>query len=219
METRMRTNSSGRSPPCTPAQRVPMVTRCHLTDITTSPESVSIMRQNTNDGLVAIDLARRNLTFEMGDFYVSRRFKSFVQQVIVPDGLIQSRLERMAECIMRDLNAEGQELSIVVTQDNSLKFYRDLQKKLTQRSANTQFRAYQIKETYVRTGPQAVERVWKIVGLKPGTTDIVANPIEAIQGKNVLLLATLIDKGTTVERLFNSLAKFNPKNLKVAVAF
>ena len=93
------------------------------------------------------------------------------------------------------------------------------QKKLTQRSANTQFRAYQIKETYVRTGPQAVERVWKIVGLKPGTTDIVANPIEAIQGKNVLLLATLIDKGTTVERLFNSLAKFNPKNLKVAVAF
>ena len=80
---------------------------------------------------------RRNLNFELGDFYVSRRFKSFIQSIVVPDGMIQSRLERMAECILRDFKVDNQELCIMVTQDNSLKFYRDLQKKLTQRSMST----------------------------------------------------------------------------------
>ena len=41
----------------------------------------------------------------------------------------------MAECILRDLGSEhsknGGEMSILVSQDNSLKFYRDLHKKLT----------------------------------------------------------------------------------------
>jgi len=32
----------------------------------------------------------------------------------------------MAECIVRDFNAEGQEVNIVVSQDNTVKFYRDL---------------------------------------------------------------------------------------------
>ena len=84
-------------------------------------------------GLAPIDLTRRSMQFELSDFYVSRRFKSFVSSIVIPDGLIFSRLERMAECILRDFAAENQEISIVVTQDNSLKFYRDLQKKLTQR--------------------------------------------------------------------------------------
>ena len=55
------------------------------------------------------------MNFELGDFYVSRRFRSFIQSMIVPDGLIQSRLERMAESILCDFNAEDQEVSIVVT--------------------------------------------------------------------------------------------------------
>lgn len=71
------------------------------------------------------------MQFELSDYYVSRRFKSFIKSIVIPDGLILSRLERMAECILRDFAAENQEISIVVTQDNSLKFYRDLQKKLT----------------------------------------------------------------------------------------
>jgi len=56
-----------------------------------------------------------------------------------------------------------------------------------------------------------MERVWKIVGLKPGCNDVVESPVEAIQGKNVLLLATLIGHGTAVERLAQSLATFAPK--------
>lgn len=69
----------------------------------------------------------------------------------MPDGLIHSRLERIAECILRDFGSDCGEISLIVTQDNSVKFYRDLQKKLQQRNTNTQFRAFLIKDTYVRT--------------------------------------------------------------------
>ena len=84
------------------------------------------------------------MRFELSDLYISRRFKSFIDSIIIPDGLIQSRLERMAECILRDFSAENEEISILVTQENSLRFYRDLQKKLTLRSLNTNFKAYHI---------------------------------------------------------------------------
>ena len=105
---------------------------------TCSPASNSNSRQSDSQaGLAPIDLTRRSMQFELSDFYVSRRFKSFVSSIVIPDGLIFSRLERMAECILRDFSAENQEISIVVTQDNSLKFYRDLQKKLTQRCLST----------------------------------------------------------------------------------
>lgn len=97
------------------------------------------------------------MNFELSDFYISRRFRSFIQNVVIPDGLIQSRLERMAECILQDFNAEGDEINLVVTQDSALKFLRDLQKKLTSRSIRVQFKAYHIKETYVRTAPGVME--------------------------------------------------------------
>ena len=138
------------------------------------------------------------MQFEQSDFHISRRFKSFVSSIVIPDGLIFSRLERMAECILRDFAAENQDISIVVTQDKSLKFYRDLQKRLTQRCMPTQFKAYSIKETYVRTSKTVMERVWKIVSLKHGTGDNIESPIEAIQGKNVLLLASIINSGSTI---------------------
>lgn len=68
-----------------------------------------------NDGLAPIDLKRRNIQFELGDFYVSKRFRSFISSIVVPAGMIESRLERMAECILRDFHGDNQEISIVVT--------------------------------------------------------------------------------------------------------
>ena len=64
-----------------------------------------------------------------------------------------------------------------------------------------------------------MERVYKIVAVKPGQNESAENPIEMIKDKNVLLLATMIDSGRAVERLMESLAQFQPKNLKIAVAF
>ena len=63
---------------------------------------------------------------------------------------------------------------------------------------STQFNAYSIKETYVRTSKTVMERVWKIVSLKHGSGDNIESPLEAIQGKNVLLLASIINSGSTI---------------------
>ena len=125
----------------------------------------------------------------------------------------------MAECILRDFSQDNHEFCIVVTQENSLKFYRDLQKKLSQKSLSTNFKAYMIKETYVRTAPDVMEKVWKIVSIKPGNSDSVESPIETIQGKNVLVLSAIIGSGKKIKMLTDSLLRFNPKILKIAVAF
>ena len=82
-----------------------------------------------------------------------------------------------------------------------------------------QFRAYLIKDTYVRTQANIMERVWKLVGLRPGSYDSIENPIEAISEKQVLLLSAIQTTGASLERLAKSLGQFHPKNLKIAVAF
>ena len=70
---------------------------------TCSPGSnANSWQSDAQAGLLPIDLTRRNMQFELADFYVSRRFKSFISRIVIPDGLIFSRLERMAECILRD---------------------------------------------------------------------------------------------------------------------
>ena len=126
----------------------------------------------------------------------------------------------MAECILRDFKAENSEIAIVVTNENSLRFFRDLQKKLTQRSLSTQFKAYQIIETYVRSSPSVMERAWKVVALKSASNgDKVENPIELFRDKNVLLLRTMIDSGHSIDQLAQSLAQIGPRKLKIAVAF
>ncbi len=81
--------------------------------------------------------------------------------------MIQSRLERMAECILRDLSySTQQELCIVVAQDSAMRFYRDLLKHLVSKNTNSSFKAYQVREKFVRTGANKVERVWSIQSIK-----------------------------------------------------
>ena len=122
-----------------------------------------------NTSIAPIDLARRNMRFELGDFLIKRRFKSFIQSLVVPDGLIINRIDKIAESILRDFGPDGQEINILVTQDNSLKFYRDLNKRLAQRGEiSTRFRAFLIKETYVRSAKGDMNRVWKIEQIRNG---------------------------------------------------
>ena len=45
---------------------------------TTSPGSNQTQTSNSIEGLAPIDLTRRNLKFEISDFHISRRFKSFI---------------------------------------------------------------------------------------------------------------------------------------------
>ena len=109
------------------------------------------------------------MRFELGDFFIKRRFKSFIQSLVVPDGLIINRIDKIAESILRDFGPDGQEINILVTQDNSLKFYRDLNKRLAQLGEmSTQFRAFLIKETYVRPAKGDLHRVWKIEQIRNG---------------------------------------------------
>lgn len=100
-----------------------------------------------------------------------------------------------------------------------MRFYRDLQKNLTQKSLNTSFKTYQVKETYFRTAKDKMERVWSILPIKPMQGEQAENLMDTIRGKNVLLLASIINSGKTIERLTESLSQYNPRSIKVAVAF
>lgn len=76
----------------------------------------------------------------------------------------------MAECILRDMSQDDQrEICILVAQENAMRFYRDLLKNLVSKNSLTSFKSYQVKETFVRTNANNMERVWSILPIKPSS--------------------------------------------------
>ena len=62
-------------------------------------------------------------------------------------------------------------------------------------------------------------REYKLIGLRPGVFDSCEDPNSVIKDKNLLLLSAISTSGYSLERIVESLAPYNPKNLKIAVAF
>ena len=67
--------------------------------------------------------------YPIEQFFVPERFKPFIEHILLPDGLIQARWERLAERILADYAGE-QELLIIVLMNGGYIFYEDLKDKI-----------------------------------------------------------------------------------------
>ena len=74
-----------------------------------------------------IDITPDKFHFPMECFHIPERFRPYCESILLPDGLIQSRWERLAEHIVRD--AQGcKEFHIVTLMGGGYRFYEDLKR-------------------------------------------------------------------------------------------
>lgn len=64
-------------------------------------------------------------------FYVAPRFKPYIKDILIPDGILQSRWERLAERILADYSNET-ELLMVVLMNGGYRFFEDLKAKINE---------------------------------------------------------------------------------------
>ena len=57
-------------------------------------------------GLDGINVAQSGLQFQVDDFIIPRFFKPYISKIVLPDGLILSRIDKLVEKILTDFEGE-----------------------------------------------------------------------------------------------------------------
>ena len=133
--------------------------------------------------------------FDMNHFFFDLRFKPYVESVVMPAGMMQSRWERLAERILAD-HAGVRELVVLVLMNGAYRFYEDLKDKLDKQLSYSQKDIHQ----QLQIRPHFI----KLSSYKDTASTGLVKGIEALEGlnltgKNILIVEDILDTGTTMK--------------------
>jgi len=144
-------------------------------------------------------------------FCIPKHYEDYVDKVLIPVGMIQDRIEKLAADIFNDMMGQDDiHISAVCVLKGGYRFFSDLLNKLNTlntssgRSVPISIDFIKVK-SYVDTASTGEV---KILGMD--------NLVESLKGKNVLIVEDLIDTGCTMKNLLKTMKKYEPKQLKVA---
>ncbi|XP_041366572.1 hypoxanthine-guanine phosphoribosyltransferase-like [Gigantopelta aegis] len=140
-------------------------------------------------------------------FCVPKHYEDDLECILVPAGLINDRIERLARDILRDFSHEA--IVALCVLKGGYKFFTDLLDKI---------------KTLNRNNEESVPMSVDFIRLKSYVNDASGSKIEVIGGdnlenlcgKNVLVVEDIIDTGKTMTKLLDLLNHVNPKCVKVA---
>ena len=133
--------------------------------------------------------------------------------MLIPNGLIQDRVEKLADEIFTDIQRRGQEpINILVVLKGGYQFHSDLQEKLNMLNAHSTNNSVQISVDFIRLksyeNTSSSKAEIKVMGL---------DTLKALEGKNVLVVEDIVDTGRTIRRLLALLKEeAKPKSIRVA---
>ena len=144
-------------------------------------------------------------------FCIPKHYEDYIESVLIPVGLIQDRIEKLAADIFNDM-VDHQEIHIsaVCVLKGGYRFFSELLNKL-----NT------LNTTSGRSVPISIDfiKVKSYVDTaSSGEVTIVGmdNLVESLKDKNVLIVEDMIDTGRTMQKLLKTMQNYGPKTLKVA---
>ena len=94
-------------------------------------------------------MAASGLQFQVDDFILPRFFKPYISKIVLPDGLILSRIDKLVEKILVDFEGE-QSITLIMLADFTNKFYREFQKRINSRAGLIQVNILYAKQTYMK---------------------------------------------------------------------
>ncbi|XP_050418337.1 hypoxanthine-guanine phosphoribosyltransferase isoform X4 [Patella vulgata] len=139
-------------------------------------------------------------------FCIPKHYEDSLEHVLIPAGLINDRIERLARDIIQDFRNEA--LTGLCVLKGGYKFFTDLLDKIKALNRNSE-----------ESVPLAVDfiRVKSYTDTTSGDLQVTGiDNLDHLTGKNVLIVEDIIDTGKTMKKLLEVLQKHNPKSIKVA---
>jgi len=144
-------------------------------------------------------------------FCIPKHYEDSVGNVLLPHGMIQDRIEKLARDIFYDmLNQDKEPLSTICVLKGGYKFFSDLLDKVNSLNSNHSDGSVQVSVDFIRLKSYENDK-------SSGEINIVGlDRMESLEGKNVLIVEDIIDTGRTMKKLLYTISKLNPKSVRVA---
>ncbi|KAF5400963.1 Hypoxanthine-guanine phosphoribosyltransferase [Paragonimus heterotremus] len=157
---------------------------------------------------------------------LSSRYQDYIESILVPNGLIKDRLEKMATDIINNLEKKkSTSLTLICILKGGFKFASDLSEKL-EATAYAKGKGVTIHMDFIVASTYVVslfeidflilqtwlknDRVGHETQLRP------CSDLKKFQNRDLLVVEDLIDTGTTLHKLVAYLSSLKPHSLEVA---
>ncbi|XP_005104831.1 hypoxanthine-guanine phosphoribosyltransferase isoform X2 [Aplysia californica] len=145
--------------------------------------------------------------YSLDQFCIPKHYENDLSHVLIPEGLIHDRTERLARDIISDFGTDA--IVGLCVLKGGYKFFTDLCNKMQLLNRNSD-----------QSVPMSVDfiRIKSYVNEKSsGDIEVIGcDNLDGLKGKNVLIVEDIIDTGKTMQHLLELLKKVEPKSIKVA---
>ncbi|CAK9295100.1 unnamed protein product [Gordionus sp. m RMFG-2023] len=154
-----------------------------------------------------IFIGEKDPGFQVESLIIPHHYKKLLQHVMIPYGLVNDRIEKLALDIVNTYESES--LMPICVLKGSFQFFNSLIQKIQMISS---FRAVSLPIAF------------HFIRAKSYTGMVRANKIEItgldnmddIENKNVLIVEDIVDSGSTLNKLMETFKLHKPKSIKVA---
>ncbi|RXG57232.1 Hypoxanthine-guanine phosphoribosyltransferase [Armadillidium vulgare] len=146
--------------------------------------------------------------YSLMHFCVPKHYEEDIENIMIPWGVIQDRIERIARDIFHDVRDEP--LIALCVLKGGYRFFSDLLEKLTSFNRTHGTVSVPISIDFIRLKSYENDS-------STGTIKVIGGDnLDRLKGKTVLVVEDIIDTGKTMQRLIELLSEAKPKCVKVA---
>lgn len=150
--------------------------------------------------------------YDIQSFLVPDHYKPYIQQILIPNGVLKSRIEKLAFDISRAYGNE--EFHVICLLKGSRGFFTALLKYINRihNYSSHEGERHKYFEHYVRVRSYCNDE-------STGRIEIISEDLSCLKGKNILIVEDIIDTGKTMLKFCDYLKKYEVKSIGVACLF
>jgi len=152
-------------------------------------------------------------SYPVNKFCIPKHYDGALENIMIPNGLIQDRTERLARDIFEKID-HTRPIAAICVLKGGYQFFSDLLGFIQKLNAS-QNKSLQISLDFIRL--KSYEQTDP--GSAPTSTGVVkvigGDDLSSIKGKNVLVVEDLIDTGRTMRKMLKVLEEYKPHSISV----
>ncbi|XP_037089233.1 hypoxanthine-guanine phosphoribosyltransferase-like [Pollicipes pollicipes] len=156
----------------------------------------------------AIEIGEDGQAFDLNCFCVPKHYETDLEYVLIPYGVIQDRIERLARDIFQEFGQEP--LTALCVLKGGYKFFSDLMDKINQLNCNQGQKSIPVSLDFIRLKSYENDQSSGQIQILGGDN------LSTLKGRNVLIVEDIIDTGRTMVKLLSTLERYEPKSVRVA---
>ncbi|KAJ2504581.1 hypothetical protein H4217_009377, partial [Coemansia sp. RSA 1939] len=155
-----------------------------------------------------IDVKEDKFKYQIDHFVIPGHYKDDVESILIPHGLIMDRIAKLAQIIASEYDSER--IVVCCVLKGGHQFFSDLITYM-KKALNKQGKTLPMTLEFIRVKSYENDKSTGKVQVS-----MTEKELQDLKGKNLLLVEDIIDTGNTMRKLLETLAKYEPKSVKVA---